>query len=148
MSISIRLSFLFAVCFLTFSACHPSVSKNGKSGLQLKSAKAIEWTTGPNGFEGITYEISIENPKEIELEVLAFWVNGIPKNMRLNTHQNEFVLSLTYSDNSKADDLIKAENPINQKAAGVVKYQIGTKVYYWIIDEFKVETPTDEHLPH
>jgi hypothetical protein len=113
----------------------------------LTSAQAIHWTTGPNGFEGVTYELKIENPKLLEVEIVSFWVGGKLKNIASKTSNAEFVVSLTESKNSPADVLENAANPTEQEAAGIFKYNINGKEYFWIISEFEHQTPSHDHLP-
>lgn len=139
--------YIILLSILAFSSCHPSVSQKGQYGLFLTSAEAIHWTTGANGHEGVTYELKIENPDKIEVAILSFWVGGKLKNINTNTSSNNFVISLTESKNSNADELESAENPTKKDAAGVLKYRIGDAEYYWLIDEFSTQEPSHNHLP-
>ncbi len=137
---------LIASIFL-ISACHPMVSQFGQYGLVLNSAKAIHWTTGPNGFEGVTYEFEIENPKRKEVVIESIWVEDGATRVNFTSKKSSFTFSATSSNDVSGAEWLSSPNPTEVEAACVITYSVAGKKFYWVIEQIEQNFPAYDHLP-
>ncbi|MBI1185268.1 hypothetical protein GC194_13435 [bacterium] len=129
------------------TSCKSAVSYKGQRGLQLLKAEAVHWTTGPNGFEGITYQVYIENSRDKEVEIVGFWANGYAFDVDLHSGKGEIKLVETVSSDAANSAGKEAPPFVEDKAEGQIKYRINKKEYLWLITEFDQLYPAHEHLP-
>ncbi|MGB0429496.1 MAG: hypothetical protein ACPGLV_03415 [Bacteroidia bacterium] len=142
-----RVKYIFTAFVFIAMACHPTVSPYGQFGLLLKSAKATNWNTGANGYQGTTYEFEIDNPKRKNVTIKSVWINDAQANVNLNTKKTSFKFSITSSNESSGADWLSVPNPTNAEAYCVIIYKIGDKEFFWVLDKIEESYPAYDHLP-